>query len=38
LARFSLLFLDKSGFPFTPIITFLSFRLRDKSSHERGAQ
>jgi hypothetical protein len=37
-AEFSLLFLDKSGFLSAINITFLNFRVRDKSTHERGAQ
>jgi hypothetical protein len=37
-AEFSPLFLDSLGFPFRLNITFLSFRVRDKSSHERGTQ
>jgi len=37
-AEFSLFFLAKSSFPSAVNITFLSFRVRDKSSHERGAQ
>jgi hypothetical protein len=34
----SLFSLDEFGFPSAVNNTFLSFRVRDKSCHERGAQ
>lgn len=37
-AEFRVYPLDKSGFASVVNVTFLSFRVRDKSSRKRGAQ